>query len=152
MAARMQAGRQLVARPADHRAVIADVAAGAVGVLGDDGAVGDVGAAIGGEVPQHRQRREVDVAFLDDLGDGAGLHLARRHRGVAARLIGRVQLRWPAPSIRAMRSREPKMLVTTGTPARRGRRPSRTPASARGLRRRAARSRPWCPGRRRPRP
>lgn len=100
----MQAGGEL-GRRLHHRAVVAHIAAAAADALGDDDAVGDVGRAVSLEMPEQGQAAKIDFA-ADDLGNGAALHLAQRHRLVRTRLIARVQLvRRHAQHARDARSR-----------------------------------------------
>ncbi|MNE34286.1 hypothetical protein D3C80_1280030 [compost metagenome] len=93
MATRMQAGGQGLPGMA-HRAVIAHVGDAAYRVFGNDDRVGDVGAAVAGEMLEHRQQCEVDrFAFEDFIQHRAGLDIARGDGMVGALLERLVQLR-----------------------------------------------------------
>ncbi|MDR9177329.1 hypothetical protein FEP16_04467 [Burkholderia multivorans] len=86
MAARMQARRKRIARGA-HRAVIAEVRDARFRIFRDDHRVRHVRTAIGFEVADHRQLREIDrVAFEHAIEHGPVRYDDRRDRRVRAPL------------------------------------------------------------------
>ncbi|MNO94421.1 hypothetical protein D3C76_860390 [compost metagenome] len=91
--ARVQAGGEGLPGVA-HRAVIAHVGDAGDRVLRNDDRVGDVGAAVAGEMLEHRQQCEVHgFAFEDFIQHRAGFHVARGDGVVGAVLESLVQLR-----------------------------------------------------------